>query len=122
MKIENIYRAINVERTIENAQILNTNGMEISKVDLIRVIEEIYRYEYNSYSVRGHVRSLNFNVSFEGGMLSFERLSNDIFVGNNAISYQKFESVKIFISNSNWIDISIQYDDNSYAHIVIVPK
>lgn len=106
-----------------NTNEIHIDGVNITRNLMVRIVNIIR--ENNSYSsIRGHVKfNERFNVSYETGYLSYERFSDEFYFGNATISYKSLENkYKLFVSDANWIDIHINYDEKSYATIVVVPK
>lgn len=107
----------------ENVQSIDKDGVSINKNLFVQILE-IIRTSNEYSSIRGHVRLDScFNVSYEGKHLSYERLSDIIYVDKAEISYHNSENeYKIYISKYNWIDLYVKYSEQAYATVVVIPK
>ena len=122
-KTRNSVLTILRENNIEfDDKAVNEVGIEINKNTFVRVLDAIREHsEYSS--IRGHVKvNERFNVSYETKYLSYERWTDELYLGQANISYANVSGFRLYVSSSDWIDLHIKYDDESYATVVIVPS
>lgn len=103
---------------------LIADGMEIDYYTFSRIIETIRSYKDYS-EMRGHVWVQGlFNISYTTNYFSYERLDSSILINGDVVSYNKdkVQKFKVFVSNYDWIDLHITYNEESYATLVFVPK
>lgn len=122
---EKIIEILNENEINTDAENLNANGVVVEHHVFSRIVDAVYRSEKDYSEIRGHVRCGSlFNISYSANYMSYERLDNTIFINGNHLTYDKkfVKELKVFVSNCDWIDFHITYDDETYATIVIVPK